>query len=113
MRSLLCAAVVLLSPFDAGAPQASPSTYYPMLTPIAGPCDITTGPDGAIWVEDILVDEIARIDPNTGEVEEYDIPYTTGPLLGLADIAGRGALGCAIQPGEDGMLNATSGVRYV
>ena len=72
---------------------------------------MTTGPDGAIWVEDILVDKIARVDPDTGEVEEFDIPYTTGPLLGLGDIAGRGALACAIQPGDDGNLYAASGIR--
>jgi len=57
------------------------------------------------------VDKVAHIDPNTGEVEEYSIPYTTGPLLDLPDIAGRGALACAIQPGEDGMLYAASGIR--
>ena len=101
----------LLSAIANAAPASDGFTYFPMLTPLAGPCDLCTGPDGAIWAEDILVDKIARVDPNTGTVEEFDIPYNTGPLLGLGDIAGRGAFACAIQPGEDGMLYAASGIR--
>lgn len=86
-------------------------SFYDMPTLLAGPCDLTTGPDGAIWVEDILVDKIARIDINTGEVTEYDIPYSEDPVSTLPEIAGRGALACAILPGNDGMLYAASGVR--
>jgi len=44
----LYAAAIFLSSFAAAAPQASPFTYYSMLTPLAGLCDITTGPDGVI-----------------------------------------------------------------
>lgn len=86
-------------------------TYYNMPTALAGPCDLTTGPDGAIWAEDILVNKVARVDVQTGEVTEYDIPFTNGPILTTPEIAGRGALACAIQPGNDGMLYAASGIR--
>lgn len=85
--------------------------YYNMPTALAGPCDLTTGPDGAIWAEDIFVNKIARVDVQTGEVTEYDIPFTNGPILTTPVVAGRGALACAIQPGNDGMLYAASGIR--
>ncbi|CZR69203.1 uncharacterized protein PAC_19103 [Phialocephala subalpina] len=90
---------------------ASKLAYFGMLTALAGPCDLTTSPDGAIWAEDILVDEIARVDVNTGDVTEYDIPFTNGPVITTPEIASRGALACAIQPGNDGMLYAASGIR--
>lgn len=93
------------------SPGDSRFTYYDMPTALAGPCDLTTGPDGAIWAEDILVNKIARVDVHTGEVTEYEIPFTNGPVLALPEIAGRGALACAIQPGNDGMLYAASGIR--
>jgi len=62
-------------------------------------------------VQDILVDKIARVDPETGAVEEYDIPYNSPLLLNVSKITGRLAFACAIQPGEDGNLYAASGVR--
>lgn len=43
-------------------------TFYDMPTPVSGPCDSATGPDGALWVQNILVDTIVRIDPLSGEV---------------------------------------------
>lgn len=125
MRCSFFQAAVLLSSSlvaAAPAPQASAAasdslfTYYEMPTALAGPCDLCTGPDGAIWVQDILVDKIARIDPDTGDVEEYDIPYTGpglqgGALLGIPDLLNRSALACALQPGHDGNIYAASGLR--
>ncbi|KAB8542116.1 hypothetical protein FH972_025579 [Carpinus fangiana] len=95
---------------------ASRFTYYDMPTALAGPCDLTTGPDGAIWVSDFLVNKIARVDPKSGHVEEYDIPYTIAadyslpPILSVPGL-NRTALACVVQPGEDGNLYAATGVR--
>lgn len=90
-------------------------SYYKMPTPGAGPCDITTGPDGAIWVQDILVDKIARIDQSTGAIEEFAIPYTEPAsrqlLQPLPDVGGRTAFACAIQPGDDGRVYFATGLR--
>ena len=90
-------------------------SYYQMPTTLAGPCDITTGPDGAIWVQDILVDKIARIDPSTGRIDEYTIPYTELPARGLLQplpsVGGRTAFACAIQPGDDGKVYFSTGLR--
>ena len=49
-RSVLAAlcSVCVAAPARRAAPGAF--TYYPLTTPEAGPCDMTTGPDGAIWV---------------------------------------------------------------
>jgi len=114
------AAVLATTATAAPAPQllpppsdASKFTYYSPLTPNAGPCDLCTGPDGAIWAEDILVNKIQRIDPSTGVVEEYEIPYTT-PALDfsvLPTLEGRTAFACAIRPGADGNIYAATGIR--
>jgi len=61
----------------------------------------------------MFVDKIARIDPQTGVVQEYDIPYTT-PALNASVLPGQGgrtALACAIRPGNDGNIYAASGIR--
>lgn len=106
---LLSSSLVAAAPApEASAAADSKFTYYEMPTALAGPCDLCTGPDGAIWVQDILVDKIARIDPDTGDVEEFDIPYDGpglqgGALLGIPDaLLSRTALACALQPGHDG-----------
>lgn len=98
------------------ARQAGRFTFYDMLTPAAGPCDLATGPDGALWGEDILVDKIFRVDPNTGKVTEYDIPFTTGinnvTIQGVSSlILDRTALACAIRTAGDGNIYATNGIR--
>lgn len=114
------------------APAPSSFTFYNMPTPLSGPCDSCTGPDGALWVQNILVDTIARIDPNTGKVDgmksipdlvtpltrrlEYPIPYTTPKLNytvlpGFNQTGGRTAFACAIRPGNDGNIYAASGIR--
>lgn len=51
------------------APASSPFTFYNLPTPLSGPCDSAEGSDGALWVSNILANTIARIDPNSGNVE--------------------------------------------
>jgi streptogramin lyase len=91
-------------------------TFYDMLTPAAGPCDLVNGPDNALWGEDILINKIFRVDPATGKVTEYDIPFTT-PLSnqtipGVSSlIQDRTALSCAIRSAQDGNLYASNGLR--
>ncbi|KAB8556624.1 hypothetical protein FH972_025660 [Carpinus fangiana] len=88
-------------------------TYYDMPTAFSGPCDNTMGPDGAEWIEEIIANKLARIDPDTGEVIEFDIPWTT-PLLN-STIPGtpkvKVALSCALISGYDGNLYASNGLR--
>jgi hypothetical protein len=63
---LLFAAAVFAVPSNL-ARDDSKFTCFDMPTALAGPSDFITGLDGAIWVEDLLVDKVARIDVNTGE----------------------------------------------
>jgi streptogramin lyase len=96
--------------------QAGRFTFYNMLTPAAGPCDLAEGPDGALWGEDILVNKIFRVDPTTSSVQEFAIPFTSGPsnitIPGISQIVqDRTALSCAIRNGEDGNLYASNGLR--
>lgn len=51
------------------APAASRFTFYNLPTPESGPCDAVAGPDGALWVQNILVNTIVRIDPASGSVK--------------------------------------------
>ncbi|KAF2085993.1 calcium-dependent phosphotriesterase [Saccharata proteae CBS 121410] len=92
---------------------ANPFTFYNLPTPLSGPCDLCTGPDNAIWAQDILVDKLVRLDPLTGSVTEYDIPFTIPPLPAsvIPSIAGRTAFSCAIRPGADGNIYAANGIR--
>ena len=92
---------------------ADPFTFYDMPTPLAGPCDLCEGPDGAEWVQDLLVNKVARVDPTSGVVEEYEIPFTlpATPYASLPNVGGRVVLACAIQPGSDGNIYAANGLR--
>lgn len=66
----------------------------------------------------ILKNIIFRIDPATGQIEEYPIPFTT-PLSPmpielpglLKDLTDRTAISCAIRKGADGNLYAANGLR--
>ncbi|WPG97563.1 Hypothetical protein R9X50_00034000 [Acrodontium crateriforme] len=115
MRSFLVSACAAILSVCNGAPTAnSRFTYFNALTPLSGPCDLTTGPDGAIWYDTFLSSKIGRIDPITGKVDEFDIPYTLPPLptsVLPSQLQGRASLACAIQPGKDGNIYAASGVR--
>lgn len=87
-------------------------TVYEMPTLLSGPCDVTTGPDGALWVSYMLDNKLARIDPDTGHIEEFEIPWTLPALnITLPNILGRTVLACVVQPGADGHLYAANGVR--
>ena len=121
MKGLLSLALGLMAWQAAAAPAAeledrAPDddrfTIYNLPTTLAGPCDMTTGPDGAIWVSYQLTNKLGRVDPETGEVEEYDIPWTL-PLLDveLPNVLGRTVLACVVQPGADGHLYAANGRR--
>ena len=91
-------------------------TIYPLPTTLSGPCDLVDGPDGALWGQDILVNYLFRVDPATGHVTEYKIPFTT-PLSnvtipGVAQIIqDRTAFSCAIRNGADGNIYAANGLR--
>ena len=66
------------------------------------------------WIQTQFANTIARIDPVTGKVEEYEIPYTipasTNPSI-LPNSLGNTVLSCAIRPGRDGNVYAGNGLR--
>lgn len=92
-------------------------TFYDLPPPLSGPCDLCTGPDGGLWGQDQLVNQLFRIEPSTGEIETFEIPFTLEPIHNvtlpgvLGDIAGRTALSCAIRPGADGNIYSAFGTR--
>lgn len=87
-------------------------TFYPSLTPLSARCDLCQGSDGALWGQDLLNNLITRLDPNTGVLTEYTIPYNNNSAGTLQSLEPEIlALSCAIQPGQDGMLYAAAGIR--
>jgi len=71
-----------------------------------------------MMIQGILKNIIFRIDPDTGKIDEYPIPFTTPlsptpiQLPGVAkSVTDRTALSCAIRKGRDGNLYAANGVR--
>jgi streptogramin lyase len=94
--------------------EAQRFSFFPLQTPLAGPCDLVRGPDDALWGQGILANIIFRIDPVTGATDEYTIPFTVPAdnqtIPGVPDLVGqRGALSCAIRGGADGKLYAANG----
>ncbi|KAF2088266.1 NHL repeat-containing protein, partial [Saccharata proteae CBS 121410] len=91
-------------------------TTYQLPTLLSGACDVTDGPDGAEWNQELFANQLARIDPHTGEVTEYLIPFTA-PLLDnvtipmIPGVTGKIPLGCGLVTGTDGHLYAVNGLR--
>ena len=48
-------------------------TEYRMPTPASDPEGVITGPDGAIWVTEAVGQKITRIDPRSGQIEEFSL----------------------------------------
>lgn len=111
MKGLNALAAALVSAVAIAAP-SSRFKFYDLPTPLSGPCDLTTGPDGALWGQDQFVNKIFRIDTNTSQIQEFEIPFTQAPFPAnvLPTLAGRTALACAIQPGLDGHIYASNGL---
>ncbi|KAF2159762.1 hypothetical protein M409DRAFT_70814 [Zasmidium cellare ATCC 36951] len=93
-------------------------TFYEMPTPLAGPCDLAYNPvDGNLYGEQQLINQLFMINPRTGRVTEYPIPFTTGasnatlPTLLPSPVGDRLALSCAIRDGADGNIYASNGLR--
>lgn len=113
----LTASIALLCGAAAASPverQDSRFQYFPLKTPLALPCDLTTGQDGNIYGDTFTSNKIVQIDRPSGELTEYDIPYTL-PVLGFdvlpSDVLGRVALSCVVQPGKNGKIYAAAGIR--
>ena len=51
-------------------------TTYDLPRPNSAPHDALVGPDGNVWYNDFVSPFIGKLDPNTGEVTEYDLPVT-------------------------------------
>lgn len=98
---------------------ASRFDLYELPTPLTGPCDLEVDPNGKyLWGIGIADNIFFRVDPSTGHVDEYQIPFTTPlssqivQLPGVSAVLGdRTALSCAIRKGADGNLYAGNGLR--
>lgn len=104
--------------FAAPAPQAAGSaarfTYYNLKTPVAGPCDLYTGPDGNIYASTFLADKLVKITRTSANpaLTEITIPYTRDKLpTSVLPQRLQGAGSCVIQPGYDGNVYIATGIR--
>lgn len=68
-------------------------TQYTAPTPFSGPCNAVEGPDGQMWFVEVLAHQIARIDADSGTIQEFTIPNTlTVPAQPLLPVLGLTAL---------------------
>jgi streptogramin lyase len=113
MLSIIFASLLAGACLTGAAPTSSDFTFYDLPTPESGPCDICEGHDGMVYIQNFLVDTLVRLNPTTGEMTEYKIPYKNppSPTSVLPSLGNRTALACAIRPGDDGKIYAASGVR--
>jgi len=90
-------------------------SFWDLPTALSGPCDVSTGPDNMLYVQEFFSDKIARFNPQTGEFTEYDIPFTV-PLLDNFSLPLPGdtkfeLLACAIRTGYDGYMYFSNGAH--
>ncbi|KXT07851.1 hypothetical protein AC579_1213 [Pseudocercospora musae] len=112
MKGYIIASAALLATVAYASPverQASKFTYYNLTTPLASPCDLTTGQDGKIYASCRYIHR-----KQDRKLTEYDIPYKL-PVLGdsvlPSDVQGRVTGACVVQPGKNGKIYAATGVR--
>lgn len=90
-------------------------TYTKMRTPLSGPCDVTQGPDGLIWIQEITANQLARYNQHTKELIEYPIPFSVpgvpAPQVSLPGGAKVELFSCAMRTGFDGYLYASNGAH--
>ncbi|EME82256.1 uncharacterized protein MYCFIDRAFT_83884, partial [Pseudocercospora fijiensis CIRAD86] len=90
-------------------------TYKHMTTPFSGPCDVSEGTDGHVYIQELLANQIARYNQNTGELKEFPIPFTTpifpNQTIPLPSQAKAVLLACAIRNGYDGKMYFSNGLR--
>lgn len=81
-------------------------TSWFLPSPESGPCDVSTGPDNKIYVQEFFTNKIARFDQNTGTFKEFPIPFNLAEVgignLPLPGYAKFELLSCAIRTGYDG-----------
>jgi virginiamycin B lyase len=65
-------------------------TRYRVPTADGEPFGIASGPDGAVWFTEFFGGKIGRLDPKTGAVAEFEVPYAqsfpTAIVSGVADL---------------------------
>lgn len=109
---IVAGAVVVLGVVAVVPPAGATSlfTFYPAPTPASGPCVTSPGPDGAAWFVETIANKIGRIDVASGHVDEFPIPWTRAEIPSVNNGL-LTPLPCAIQPGADGKMYFTVGVR--
>jgi virginiamycin B lyase len=91
-------------------------TEYNVPTPASLPCNSALGPDGAEWFIEAVAAKVARLDPQTGSIAEFQLPKTLGPvsstvLPDLPTVSGLPspvAFACGINSASDGNVWFTS-----
>jgi streptogramin lyase len=65
-------------------------TYYPVPSLLSMPVGIYLGSDGGIWFCEFLGGKIGRLDTETGEIKEYQLPLDmTTPTVMRAETEGK------------------------
>src|SRR5206468_11869779 len=82
--SAACAAVVIFTAALTAAPAGGPVTEFELASPGHRPQAIVAGPDGNLWVTEVIKHKILRVTPD-GAITEFPVPgERVGVLQGIA-----------------------------
>lgn len=87
-------------------------TFYNTLSPLGVICDSDTGPDGiTLWYQDLAASKMGQFNYKTGFIQEYEIPYSSGPETTPPFVGNLTGLQCVVRTGKDGMVYGGAGIR--
>lgn len=75
-------ACAVLSPAAVSAESAI-REYDPVPTPASGPCEVEFDRNGKLWIQEALSNKMARLDPETGHIEEFPLPTPMAMTAGM------------------------------
>lgn len=105
--SLVCAGIAFLTMgFGSAAAHAEGSTVYRPAMPLSGSCVLTETSDGSVWFLEMVTAKIARLDPATGRIDEYPVPWSPRQLTGPVT-----QLPCSATTATDGNVYFTNGLN--
>ena len=95
-------------------------TSYPIPTPSAYTFYITPGPDGNLWFTENAAQQVAKLDPNSGQITEYPVPgsglgvqaLVTGPDNNLWILANTAQYGYVLKFSTTGTLLAKYAAQF-
>lgn len=86
--------------------------FYNTIDKLGVICDADTGPDGnTLWYQDLVASKMGVLNYKTGEIHEYQIPYSSGSESTPPFVGNLTGGQCVVRTGKDGMVYGGAGTR--